>query len=475
MSDAGTRPTGRSLLIVLIVATAALMEGLDATIIVTALPKMAETFGTSPIAVSVGLTAYLLSVAILTPTSGWLADRFGARNVFALSICVFTVASVLCGMSQSLWTFCAARVLQGMGGALMTSVGRLIVFRSTPKSQLVRAVNWMTVPMLLGPTLGPPLGGFLTTYFTWRAGFFINVPIGLAGLILVLMYIPRTEGERRPFDVAGFLLNGAALASLIFGMQGMVGHNGDWRIGAALALASGPLIWLAWRHARTAAQPLVELTPLHNPTFRMTTLTGGNFMRIAVGVTGFFMPLLFQVGLGMTALASGLLVLTHMAGDLGAKAFTTQTVRRVGFRNVLIASICLYASGMMVFVAFGHTTPLWLIGVLLFFAGAARSFQMTGLSALQFADVPQQEMTAASTLSAVSQQAMRALGIAFAALLLNLIAVASGGSGEHLTLSNLQVAFAIIAVFALAALPWYLRLPHDAGSAVSGHAAVKRA
>jgi len=464
-----TRPTGRSLLIVLIVAAAALMEGLDSTIIVTALPKMAQTFDTTAIGMSIGLTAYLLTVAILTPMSGWMADRFGARRVFALAICVFTLASMLCGFSQNLAEFAGARVLQGMGGAMMTSVGRLIVFTTTPKSQLVRAVNWMTVPMLLGPALGPPIGGFLAEYVSWRAGFFINLPLGIAGLILVLLFIPAGEINRRRFDFIGFALNAAALASLIYGMQSLTGHGGDWRLGAALAAVSVPLIWLAWRHARTAAQPLIELKPLSILTFRMTTLTGGNFMRITIGVSGFFMPLMFQIGMGLSALASGLLVLVYMGGDLSAKAITTRTVKAMGLRSILIWSILLHIVGMFMFVMFGRETPLWLISALLFFAGAARSFQMTALTSLQFADVPQAQMTAASTLSAVIQQATRALGIALAALLLNLIALSSGGNAEQLDLQDFHIAFAIIAAFAAFSLFWYLPLPKDAGAVVSGH------
>lgn len=472
--DDPTRPSGRALLIVLIVAAAAFMEGLDGTIIVTALPKMAQTFQTSAIALSIGLTAYMLTVAILTPTSGWMADRFGGRRVFASAICVFIVASILCGLSQNLEQFAGARVLQGMGGALMTSVGRLIVFRSTPKSQLVRAVNWMTVPMLVGPALGPPIGGFLAEYVSWRAGFFINLPIGLVGLILVLAFIPAGAIERRRFDLTGFALNGVALAALIYGMQSLTARSSHDRwIGGALAVISLPLIYLAWRHARYAKDPLIALTPLAIPTFRMTTLTGGNFMRLALGITTFFMPLMFQLGLGLSPLVSGLLLLTHIAGDLAAKSITTRAVKQIGFRKILLNSLLLYVIGLLTFVFFGPATPIWLIAVLLFAAGAARSFQMTGLTALQFADVPQSQMTAASTLSAVTQQALRALGIALAALLLYGIAVAGGGTADHLSLNDFRIAFGAIALFALIGVTAYLQLPHDAGASVSGHTAAR--
>jgi EmrB/QacA subfamily drug resistance transporter len=416
---------------------------------------------------SIGLTAYMITVAILTPVSGWLADRFGGRNVFAASICVFTIASVLCGLCQDLTTFAACRVLQGIGGALMTSVGRLIVFRTTPKSQLVRAINWMTVPMLLGPTLGPPIGGFLTEYVSWRAGFFINVPIGLGGLIAVAMLFPKGELDRRRFDFTGFVLNGAAMVCLIYGLQSLATEE-DKRVGIAMSAAAAPLVLLAWRHARTALHPLIDLQPLRHSTFRMTTLTGGNFMRVTVGVSGFFMPLIFQLALGMSPLTSGMLVLAHMAGDLSAKSVTTRAVRWLGFRKLLMISLACYAAGMMAFVLFDRSTSIVLMAILLFAAGAARSFQMTGITALQFADVPPQEMTAASTLSAVTQQGVRALSVALAALLLNAIAIVVGSDPKHLGLGDFHIAFALIAAFAALGLLWYRRLALDAGSAVSG-------
>jgi EmrB/QacA subfamily drug resistance transporter len=462
-ADSETRPTGRALLVVLIVATAAFMEGLDATIIVTALPKMAETFGTSAVAMSLGLTGYMLAVAVLTPASGWAADRFGARNVFAGAIVVFMAASVGCGFAHGLTDFVLWRLLQGMGGALMTSVGRLIVFRNTPKSQLVRAINWMTVPMLIGPAVGPPIGGFLTEYVSWRAGFFLNVPIGLAGIVAVLMFIPRTEGERRPFDKTGFVLNGAALVALIWGMQALAGEAGKPLVGAIITAAAAPLIWLALRHARRAAHPLVSLSPFANPMFRMTTLTGGNLMRISMGAVGFLMPLMFQIGLGLSPLVSGLLVLAHVVGDLVVKSVTTRTIQHFGFKTVMVASILLYAVGVATFMGFGHGTPIWVMAVLVFLAGSARSLQMTGLTTLQYADVPQPQMSAASTLGAVSMQAVRALTIAMAAMLLQAIALLGGRPADQLVLSDFQVAFGVAALAAALGVIWYSRMPATAG------------
>lgn len=458
-----TRPTGRALLVVFIVAAAAFMEGLDATIIVTALPKMAQTFNTSAVAMSIGLTTYMLAVAVLTPTSGWMADRFGARNVFAIAIVVFMLTSIGCGLSHSLAEFAAWRLLQGAGGALMTSVGRLIVFRNTPKSQLVRAINWMTVPMLIGPAVGPPIGGFLTEYVSWRAGFFLNVPIGLAGVVAVLMFIPKTEGERRPFDVTGFALNGAALVALIWGMQALAGEAGSMLVGAVATACAVPLIWLAIRHARKAEHPLVSLEPFRNPMFRMTTLTGGNFMRIAIGSSGFLMPLMFQIGLGLSPLVSGLLVLCHVVGDLVIKSVTTRTIQHFGFRKIMVASILLYAAGLLVFVFFNHQTPIWLMAVLVFLSGSARSLQMTGLTSLQYADVPQPQMSAASTLGAVSMQAIRALTIALAAMLLQAIALIGGRPASALILPDFQIAFGVAALVAALGVIAYWRMPHDAG------------
>jgi MFS family permease len=287
-----------SVIIALIVASAYFMENLDATVIATALPHMASTFGVTPVSLSIGMTAYLLALAVFIPISGWVADRFGQRSVFGSAIVVFTAASILCGLSNGLVGFTVARILQGMGGAMMVPVGRLAVLRSTEKRHLMRSIAYITWPGLAAPVIGPALGGFISTYFSWRWIFLLNVPIGLLGLALTAIFIPNSrESNRRPFDVRGFLLSGVALTCLMYGMERVGQLHGDWRITIA-ALACGVLAAvLALRHFQRAEHPLIDLSSWRIPTFRVT-LDGGSLYVVSVSVSPFLLPLLFQLGFG---------------------------------------------------------------------------------------------------------------------------------------------------------------------------------
>jgi EmrB/QacA subfamily drug resistance transporter len=463
-------PSARSpALIASIVACAFFMEMLDSTVIVTALPKMAVSFGANPVDLSLGLTAYILTLAVVVPASGWIADRFGSRNVFCAAIGVFTIASVLCGLSNSLAEFVAARILQGIGGALMSPVGRLAVLRSTEKSDLVRIMNFVTVPGLIGPVIGPPLGGFITTYASWRYIFLLNVPIGIVGMVLVALYIRNHRGdERRPFDLLGFILNSTALVALIHGVQMIGSSESGWRLGSVVtALGLGPCV-LAIRHAKRHAHPLVDVKPLRIKSFAVTNL-GGSLFRISIAAPTFLMPLFFQVGLGMSAFKSGMLILAHAAGDLGIKVATTQVIRRFGFRAVMIWSVLFYAVFIIACAAFTDTTPLSVIVVVLFLSGAFRSLQMTSQMAVQFADVPAAEMTSASTLSAVLQQVVRGIGVAFAAVLLNFAGLLLHGDVSAVTETDFRIAFVIIALVGAASAVSYRKLDRETGALVSGH------
>jgi EmrB/QacA subfamily drug resistance transporter len=457
------------ILIASIVACAFFMEMLDSTVIVTALPTMAVSFGTSVVDLSLGLTAYILTLAVCVPASGWIADRFGTRNVFCAAIGIFTIASVLCGLSDSLAEFVASRILQGVGGALMSPVGRLAVLRSTAKSDLVRIMNFVTVPGLIGPVIGPPLGGFITTYASWRYIFLLNVPIGIAGMVLVLLYIRNHRGaERRPFDIAGFALNSSALVALIHGVQMIGSRDSDWRLGSLLTALGLGLCVVAVRHARRHAHPLVDARPLRTKSFAVANL-GGSLFRISMAAPTFLMPLFFQVGLGMSAFASGLLILAHAAGDLGIKIGTTQIIRRFGFRAVMMWSVALYAAFIAACAAFTTTTPALAVVVVLFVSGACRSLQMTSQMALQFADIPAAEMTSASTLSAVLQQVVRGIGVAFAAVLLNFSGLLLHGDTAAVTQTDFRIAFVIIAAVGACSIIGYRTLDRGAGALVSGH------
>ncbi|HEY5211250.1 MAG TPA: MFS transporter [Stellaceae bacterium] len=449
-----------------IVACAFFMETLDSTVIVTALPRMAQAFDSSPVRLSLGLTAYIITLAIMIPASGWIADRLGTRNVFCAAIGLFTAASILCGFSNSVGEFVAARILQGIGGAMMSPVGRLVVLRSTERKDLVRVMNFVTLPGLIGPIVGPPVGGFITTYLSWRYIFFLNVPVGLFGMVLVFTMIRNYYGAtRRPFDRIGFALNGVALAALIYGMDLLGNRGADWE-GGGLVLIGLAVGAVAIRHATRQLHPLVDLSALRFRTYRAVN-AGGSFFRIAIAAPTFLMPLLFQVGLGMTAFASGLLLLVHASGDFAAKLVTTRFIRTFGFRAALVWTTLVFTLSIAACATFTETTPLYVILPILFISGVCRSLQMTAQTSFQFTEIPSEGVTAASTLSSALLQVVRAIGVALAAMMLSLAVALRGG--DSLGLGDFRIGFAGIAVIGLLSLPWYWPLAPDSGAELSGH------
>ncbi len=454
-----------------IVSFAFFMEALDSTVIVTALPQMAVSFGESSVRLSLGISVYMLTLAVVIPASGWVADRFGPRRVFCSAIALFTLASMLCGASNSLWQFVGARVLQAVGGAMMSPVGRIVVLRMTEKAHLVRIMNFITVPGLIGPVLGPPLGGFLTTYASWRWIFYLNAPIGVVGIAMAALYIRNIEkAPPRPFDLGGFLLNGLAMASLMFGLDVVAGPGSNWKLGGLMIAGGLALGAVAARHALRAEHPLVDIRALKVKTYAVVN-SGGSMFRISMSAPTFLLPLLFQVGLGMTAFTSGMLILAHAAGDLGIKSVTTRTLRYFGFRTVLIASAAAFAFFIVGCALFTPNTPIFLILALLFAGGVVRSLQMTSLGSLQFSDIPPGEITGASTLSGVNQQLMRSFGVAMAAVVLNLAIAMRGGQPGVMMLFDFRVAFLVTAALAFGSVLWYLPLERNVGDHVSGRRA----
>ena len=469
-----TAPPSRRLSpVALLVAGAFFMENLDGTVIATALPQMAQSFRTTPPALAIGMTAYLLTLAVFIPASGWAADRFGARRVFMAAMALFTAASVLCGLSQGRWEFAAARILQGGGGALMVPVGRLVVLRGTAKPDLMRAIATLTWPALVAPVLGPPVGGFIATYASWRWIFFLNVPLGVAGLAAAFHLIRDAgEQERRPFDGLGFALNGLALA-LLLGAFDLLGHGapgGAWALATAAAAlgASGVAGTLALRHARRHAHPLVALAAFAVPSFR-ATMTGGFVSRVSISTLPFLLPLLFQVGLGMDPFVSGLLVLWYGTTNLGIKPWTSGILRRHGFRGVLLGNTLLNALAIGGCALIGPGTPLPAAAALLALAGASRSLQFTSLNTLAFSEVPAVQTAAANTLFNTAFQAAVGMGIALGAVLLHAAQAAVPAVGLHGPVAPFRAAFLLAAALALVPVPSFLRLRRDAGSAVSGH------
>ncbi|WP_049621546.1 MFS transporter [Frateuria defendens] len=457
-------------LVALLVAGTFFMENLDATVITTALPAMAASFGVAPARLSIGISAYMLTLAVCIPLSGWMAERYGARRVFAGAIVLFTGASLLCGLAGGLWSFTAARVLQGVGGAMMVPVGRLLVLRRTPKRELVRAIAILTWPGLVAPILGPPLGGLISSWLGWHWIFFLNLPLGLAALALAL-WLVRGEGEPTgAFDLVGFVWTALACGMSMTAVELASRTPVDAPLVAALAglgLAAGAL---ALCHLRRAAQPLIDLSALRIPTFA-AVIGGGSLFRIAIGSAPFLLPLLFQLAFGMSATSSGLLMLALFAGNLAMKPATGWAMRRFGLRGVLVGNGLLVAAGFLACMAFGAGTPPALIAAVLFATGLTRSMQFTALNTIGFADVPPARMGGATTLFSMAQQINSGLGIACGALALKLAGLLRHHDGSHLDATDFRLAFAAMALLALLALLDAARLPRDAGAAVNGRIA----
>lgn len=452
----------------LLVAGAFFMEFLDGTVIATALPDMARDFGVTAVELNIGISAYLITLAVLIPASGWIADRFGARAIFTLALAIFTLASVFCGLSTEVHIFVAMRILQGVGGALMVPVGRLAVLRTTPKHQLIKAIATLTWPALVAPIIGPPLGGFITRYASWHWIFFINVPLGLAAIILSLRIIPDIrETERRSFDLSGFITTSVAMVSLVTAMERLGDRQPQiWPTLALAALGFGCLLY-SIRHFRRAAAPMVRLDALQVPTFRVT-MYGGSLFRASISAVPFLLPLLFQVGFGMDPFHSGLLVLAVFVGNLTIKPATTPLIRWLGFRRLLLINGALNVCSLLACALLTPQTPVWAIMLILYLGGGFRSIQFTGVSTLAFADVPAAQMSDANTLFSTASQLAVGLGITLGAIGIRL----GEQVGDWLHLTDLpgisfRLSFVFIALICLVGMIDSLHLAKTAGSSVS--------
>ena len=452
----------------LLVAGAFFMEFLDGTVIATALPDMARDFGVTAVELNIGISAYLITLAVLIPASGWIADRFGARAIFTLALAIFTLASVFCGLSTEVHIFVAMRILQGVGGALMVPVGRLAVLRTTPKHQLIKAIATLTWPALVAPIIGPPLGGFITRYASWHWIFFINVPLGLAAIILSLRIIPDIrETERRSFDLSGFITTSIAMVRLVTAMERLGDRQPQiWPTLALAALGFGCLLY-SIRHFRRAAAPMVRLDALQVPTFRVT-MYGGSLFRASISAVPFLLPLLFQVGFGMDPFHSGLLVLAVFVGNLTIKPATTPLIRWLGFRRLLLINGALNVCSLLACALLTPQTPVWAIMLILYLGGVFRSIQFTGVSTLAFADVPAAQMSDANTLFSTASQLAVGLGITLGAIGIRL----GEQVGDWLHLTELpgisfRLSFVFIALICLVGMIDSLHLAKTAGSSVS--------
>lgn len=451
----------------LIVATALFIENMDSSAIATSLPAIARDLGTEPIALKLALTTYLLALAVFIPVSGWIADRFGARRTFVAAIGVFLAGSLACAASTSLPTLVAARFLQGMGGAMMVPVGRLVLLRTIPKQELVQALSWLTIPALVAPMIGPPLGGLITTWFDWRWIFLINLPIGVLGMTLAARFIPDVGEPVGPLDVRGFALSGLGLALAMLGFSTLGRHPAS-NAAALAVLALGVILLLAYGlHARRHPHPLIDLRLFRLPTFRAGVL-GGALFRIGIGATPFLLPLMLQLSFGLSPLQSGLVTFVSAVGAIFMKTLAARILKRFGFRRVLVVNALLASALLALYGLFRADTPLPLLLGVLLSAGFFRSLQFTSLNAISYDEVDPARMGQASSLSGMMQQLSLSIGVAVGGYALQLAAAASGRDAS--APENFSIAFAVVAALSALSVLVMWRLPRQAGAQMAGRA-----
>ena len=448
-----------------VVAVAFLMEQLDSTILITAVPDIAKSLDTTPLRMNLAVTTYILTLAMFIPVSGWFADRFGARRIFTLSLFIFTIGSILCGLATSLPMLIATRALQGFGGAMMTPVGRLILIRSFPRSQLVTAMTYMTLPAVMGPVIGPILGGFLTTYLSWRWIFWVNLPFGLIGMTMALRYVEDTERDATiKFDFPGFVMVGIGCVLLQFGIEN-IGRPTipGWAIVLTLA-AAGLLLVGFIRYARAAESPAVDLTLFKLRTFRIGTLAGG-ICRVGLNGVPFLLPLMLQVGFGLSPIISGTLTFVSALSALAVRPISAKLLKLYGFDRMLTWSAVFGAAVVAGFALITPDTPHWFIIVYVFIFGLARAGQFMTSNTLSYSDTPAAQLSRATSLGGVLQQLSVSFGVSVAAMLLGLVTL----DGSPLTPEKFHIAFLLMAVIPLLGIPGFLQLRPEDGAQVSGH------
>jgi EmrB/QacA subfamily drug resistance transporter len=468
-SGPAPRPRTFSVAIPLIVATAMFMQNIDSSLIATALPQIAVSLDEDPVRLNLAITAYLLTFAIFIPISGWMSDRYGAKQIFRAAILVFAFGSSLAGFAHALPELVAARMVQGIGGAMMVPVGRAVLLRAVPKGELLRVMTFMTMPALLGPVLGPLLSGLIVTYLSWRWIFFINLPIGIIGAILITVMIQEIREENvDKLDVRGFALSAIGLAFAMAGFE--TTGRGSVPLWASLAMlgVGGALILAYVRHARRASAPIIDLKMLEIPTFRLA-LIGGSLFRIAGGAVPFLLPVMLQVGFGYSPLKSGSITFATAIGALALRPVAAPIVRRFGFRRLLIGIAFV---NFVFFLAYGLFTPSTshaIMFAVLLAGGFFRSLQMTSMNTMSYSDIDQPRMSRASSFASMGQQLSQSVGVGVGALVLHLTLLTSREGA--LDANDFWPAFVVVACISLMAVPFFRQLSHEAGAEVSGHRA----
>lgn len=442
------------------------MEFVDSTAIATALPTMAEFFGVRAQELKLALTTYVLALAVFMPVSAWLSDRFGAKHVYLGALLLFSLGSIACALSTTLTALIVARAVQGLGGALMTPVARTIILRTTPREELVSAMNWFTMPAQLGPLIGPSVAGVVLAVADWRWIFLLNLPVAALGVIAVVQFVPAERApEIREFDFVGYVLAAATITLFVGAAEiaGMHTWSGVPLLAAVGAIAIGSVYVL---HALRCPHPVLNLRLFADLTFR-TSMVAGTLSRLAVGATPLLLPLLLQIGLGWTPLQAGLAMTGQALGTLTAKAVSTRIIRYFTFRTVLMGAAVISAGVNMLPATFDESTSLWMAFAVMILTGVSRSTQFTLNNTVAFADLNNRELSGASTLASVVQQAGHALGISVAGVLL----ASQTTDGQSLGIENFTIPFVAIGLMGASAALFYARLTPSVGAHMRGPAA----
>jgi EmrB/QacA subfamily drug resistance transporter len=452
----------RDRIVPLIIAVALFMENMDSTVIATSLPAIAADIGTNPLALKLAVTSYLLSLAIFIPASGWTADRFGARTVFRAAIGVFVLGSIGCALSSSLTDFVVARIVQGMGGAMMTPVGRMVLVRTISKRELVAAMAWVTTPALIGPVLGPPVGGLITTYATWHWIFIINVPIGLLGIALATRFIPDVRSEEQVrFDIVGMVLAGLGIGGMAFGLSVLGLNFLPWFVVAGLIFGGACFFAAYLVHARHTENPALDLSLFRLPTF-FVAVCGGFIFRLGLGALPFLLPLMLQIGFGMTPFQSGMITFATAFGAMGMKWATAFILRRFGFRKILVVNSIISSAFLAVCAGFTATTPVAMMMFLLLVGGFFRSLQFTSINTIAYADVEPNRVSRATALVSVAQQLAVSSGVALGAMSVELTVYLRGGG--PLQAADFPPAFLVVSAISALSVLIFLSLQNEAGA-----------